>query len=289
MHPTIEKERELSAYIEEWVAARYSEWMDFYHTTIRDKATGIYQLKQGNELMDLLDDIICNINDCLTVETGCHIIPSRFSSVSQTVQFLENFSTHLKNRHHLIEKNINGENTSYIVCEMFRMCKDIDQMVTRCLNIYLAEDNIPIPYQQAKKALNDYDVGLFVKLIGGIIKNIPYNIHKEKLDEGYFHTIIHVITSVLGMSPISEVETNDGRIDMMMEFPSHIYIMEFKYTDDNTNRSQEALNQIIDKEYAEAYYIKGKIIGGVGMTFSKESRTIVSFVPERLYTPKKLA
>ena len=158
-------------------------------------------------------------------------------------------------------------------------------MVTRCLNIYLAEDNIPIPYQQAKRALNDYDVDQFVKLIGSIIKNIPYNIHKEKLDEGYFHTVIHVITSVLGMSPISELETNDGRIDMMLEFPSHIYIMEFKYTDDKTNRSQEALNQIKDNEYANAYYIKGKIIEGVGITFSKEARNIVSFVLERIYTP----
>lgn len=285
MHPTIEKERELSAYIEEWVAARYSEWMDFYHTTIRDKATGIYRLKKGNELMDLLDDIVCTINDCLTVDEGCHIIPSRFSSISQTIQSLENFNALLKSKHHLIEKNFDGENTSYIVYEMYRMCKDIDQMVTRCLNIYLAEDNIPIPYQQAKRALNDYDVDQFVKLIGSIIKNIPYNIHKEKLDEGYFHTVIHVITSVLGMSPISELETNDGRIDMMLEFPSHIYIMEFKYTDDKTNRSQEALNQIKDNEYANAYYIKGKIIEGVGITFSKEARNIVSFVLERIYTP----
>ena len=41
-----------------------------------------------------------------------------------------------------------------------------------------------------------------------------------QLDEGYFHTIIHVITAVLGMSPVSEAETSDGRIDMMIEYPN---------------------------------------------------------------------
>ena len=88
------------------------------------------------------------------------------------------------------------------------------------------------------------------------------------------------------MSPVSEAETSDGRIDMMIEFPNCIYIMEFKYSDDLTDRSQEALNQIKDKEYAKNYYIKGKTIEGVGMTFSKQSRNVERFVTERLYTPQ---
>ena len=30
MSPIVEKERELSDYLEEWVAARYGEWNDIY-------------------------------------------------------------------------------------------------------------------------------------------------------------------------------------------------------------------------------------------------------------------
>ena len=94
------------------------------------------------------------------------------------------------------------------------MCNDIDQMVTRCQSIYSSEEDIPIPYQQAKNALRYNDVSTFVQLMQSLVASVPYNVHKEHLDEGYFHTIIHVITSVLGMSPVSEMETSDGRIDM---------------------------------------------------------------------------
>lgn len=286
MQSVVEKERELSLYLEEWISARYSEWDDFYHVTVREKSTGIYRLVDGNLLMDLLDDIMGNLEGHFGLETGQHFIPSCFSSISQALQFLERFNNHLKSKYYLIEKNLKGENTDQIVFDLYRMCYEIDQMVTRCLVIYQSDDSIPIPYQQAKSALSNNNVKLFVELIGSLIKNVPYNIHKEKIDEGYFHTIIHVITAVLGMSPTSEAETNDGRIDMMIEFSSRIFIMEFKYAEDNADRSHEALEQIKKNEYAKAYFIKGKPIEGIGMTFSKVTRNVTTFVQERLYSPQ---
>lgn len=200
MHHIVEKEKELSLYLEEWITARYSDWNMFYHSTNQNKRNGIYRLKSGERLMDLLDDIIGNIEEYFAFDVNSHIIPSRFSSIPQLLQFLDNFQKHIKKQFHLIEKNIIGEETDSIVIEMYKMCSDIDQMVTRCLSIYQADEDIPIPYQQARMALRNNDVKLFVELIGSLIKNVPYNIHKEKMDEGYFHTIIHVITAVLEMS-----------------------------------------------------------------------------------------
>jgi len=286
MHHIVEKEKELSLYLEEWITARYSDWNMFYHSTTQNKRNGIYRLKSGERLMDLLDDIIGNIDEHFAFDVNSHIIPSRFSSIPQLLQFLDNFQKHIKKQFHLIEKNIIGEETDSIVIEMYKMCSDIDQMVTRCLSIYQADEDIPIPYQQARMALRNNDVKLFVELIGSLIKNVPYNIHKEKMDEGYFHTIIHVITAVLGMSPVSEAEISDGRIDMMMEYPTRIFIVEFKYEANGKDRSIEALQQIKDNGYAEAYYIKGKVIEGVGISFSKETRNVSAFVTERLYTPQ---
>lgn len=286
MHHIVEKEKELSLYLEEWITARYSDWNMFYHSTNQNKRNAIYRLKSGERLMDLLDDIIGNIEEHFAFDVNSHIIPSRFSSIPQLLQFLDNFQKHIKKQFHLIEKNIIGEETDSIVIEMYKMCSDIDQMVTRCLSIYQADEDIPIPYQQARMALRNNDVKLFVELIGSLIKNVPYNIHKEKMDEGYFHTIIHVITAVLGMSPVSEAEISDGRIDMMMEYPTRIFIMEFKYEANGKDRSIEALQQIKDNRYAEAYYIKGKVIEGVGISFSKETRNVSAFVTERLYTPQ---
>lgn len=273
-------------YLEEWITARYSDWNMFYHSTNQNKRNGIYLLKSGARLMDLLDDIMGNIEEHFAIDANSHIIPSRFSSIPQLLQFLDNFQKHIKKQFHLIEKNIIGEETDLIVIEMYKMCNDIDQMVTRCLSIYQADEDIPIPYQQARMALSNNDVKLFVELIGSLIKNVPYSMHKEKVDEGYFHTIIHVITAVLGMSPVSEAEISDGRIDMMMEYPTRIFIMEFKYEANGKDRSIEALQQIKDNGYAAAYYIKGKVIEGVGISFSKETRNVSAFVTERLYTPQ---
>ncbi len=286
MSPIVEKERELSEYLEEWYNARFEEWNDIYRAVHRDRHTGIYLLNSGDKLLQLLYDIIGNMEDHLWVGANCHLIPSQFSSIAQLLQFLDNFQQHIKNQYHLIKANLKGEETDMIVVDMFKMCNDIEQMVVRCQSIYLTDDTIPIPYQQAQAALRNNDVSQFVELIESLIKNIPYNIHKEKLDEGYYHTIIHTITSILGMSPVSEAETADGRIDMMIEFPNRIYIMEFKYSADNKDRSGEALKQIVDKEYAKAYYLRGKIIDGVGMSFSQKSRNVDFFVQERLYMPQ---
>ena len=285
MHPMVEKEKELCSYLEEWILARYGDWNDFYITTSRDRRFGIYQLESGTELLNLLNDIMGNIEDHLSFDPGKHLIPSQFSSIAQILQFLEDFNNHLKKHYSLIEKNLKGEDTSMIIWEMYRMCSDIDQMVTRCQSIYLTDDDIPIPYQRAKSALQQNHIMVFIELLQSIITSIPYNIHKEKLDEGYFHTIIHVITSVLGMSPLSEVETNDGRIDMEIEFPNRVFILEFKYSEDGRDRSIEALEQIKEKQYARRSYIKGKIIEGIGMSFSKKTRNIDTYVQERLYTP----
>lgn len=285
MKPIVEKERELSKYLKEWVAARYVNWNDIYAAINRDRRIGIYRLKSGDQLLQLLYDIIGNIEEYFITEERQHIIPSKFSSIPQLLRFLENFQQHIKNHYHLIEQNINGENTNIIVLDIYKICNDIDEMVNRCLNAYLTDNAIPIPYQQAQNALRNNNVKLFVELISGLIKNIPYNIHKEKLDEGYFHTIIHIIASFLGMFPLSEAETSDGRIDMMIEYPNYIFIIEFKYSADNKDRSKEAIEQIKEKEYAKSYYIKGKTIYGVGISFSKETRNINNFLPEKLYKP----
>lgn len=285
MNPIVEKERELSNYLEEWFAARFREWNETYTNIYRDRRTGIYRLKSGNELLQLLTNIIENLNDHFSIEENQHIIPSQFSAIPQLLQFLGRFQQHIKDRYYLIEKNLRGEETDMIVIDIYKMCFDIDQMVTRCQSIYQTNDDIPIPYQQAKNALRNNNVKLFMALIGSLIKNVPYSIHKEKLDEGYFHTIVHVMTSFLGMNPVSESEISDGRIDMMIEFPNLIFIMEFKYSPDNQDRSNEALNQIKDKEYAKAYLIKGKTIEGIGISFSKESRNVDYYKQERLFTP----
>lgn len=72
-------------------------------------------------MLQLLFDIIENIGEHFATEARRHIIPSKFSSIPQLLQFLDNFQKHIKNRYNLIEQNMDGVNTDMIVFDIFRI------------------------------------------------------------------------------------------------------------------------------------------------------------------------
>lgn len=242
-------ENELSEYVNEWLDARWQHWSFVYTSIHRDRRSGIYRLKQGEKLLDYLNSIMGNIEDHLGMDKGQHLIPSKFSSINQFAQFLQNFTQYLCDNYYLVEINLNKEYTDIIVVDIATMVKEIIEMSNRCLDIILDDENVPIPYQQVKKSLYKGDIKELVCLLNSIIKSIPYLIYKEKFNEGYFHSFFHVALTLIGMRPLSEVATSDGRIDMVIDCPKAIYIMEFKYSPNDKDLSNDALDQIKDKKY----------------------------------------
>lgn len=279
-------ENDLSVYVSEWMDARWQHW-NFIHTSIhRDRRTGIYRLKQGERLLDYLNSIMGNIEDHLGMEKGQRLIPSNFSSVSQFAKFLQNFTQFLRDNYHLVETNFKGEQTDFIVVDIANMVNEIIEMSNRCLDVILSDDNVPIPYQQVKKCLYESDIKEFVNLINSIIKSVPYLIHKEKFNEGYFHSFFHVALTLIGMRPLSEVVTSDGRIDMVLDCPKTVFIMEFKYSPNDKDLSKVALEQIKSKKYHLPYIIQQKPIVGIGFSFGEGTREITNFTDETLYQPE---
>ena len=224
--------------------------------------------------------------DHLGMDKGQHLIPSKFSSINQFAQFLQNFTQYLRDNYYLIKTNFNKEQTDIIVADIANMVNETIEMSNRCLDIILVDDNIPIPYQQVKKSLYNGDIKEFISLLNSIIKSIPYLIYKEKFNEGYFHSFFHVALTLIGMRPLSEVATSDGRIDMVIECPKAIYIMEFKYSPNDKDLSNDALDQIIDKKYYQPYIIQQKTIVGIGYSFEEKSRQITNYREETLYVPQ---
>ena len=279
-------EKELSEYVSEWLDARWQHWSFVYTSIHRDRRTGIYRLKQGEKLLDYLNSIMGIIEDHLGMDKGQLLIPSKFSSINQFAQFLQNFTQYLRDNYYLIETNFNKEQTDIIVADIANMVNEIIEMSNRCLDIILVDDNVPIPYQQVKKSLYNGDVKEFISLINSIIKSIPYLIHKEKFNEGYFHSFFHVALTLIGMRPLSEVATSDGRIDMVINCPKTIYIMEFKYSPNDNDLSKVALEQIKSKKYHQPYIIQQKPIVGIGYSFGEGTREITNFTDEALYQPE---
>ena len=61
-------ERELSEYVSEWIDARWQKCFLNHISIRRDRRTGIYRLKEGDELFNYLDSVMGNLEDHLDID-----------------------------------------------------------------------------------------------------------------------------------------------------------------------------------------------------------------------------
>ena len=90
--------------------------------------------------------------------------------------------------------------------------------------------------------------------------------------ESQWQKDILIIGRLVGISVDVERRTSDGRMDMVLESPKKIYIIEFKYG----GTPEEALAQIDDKKYALQFEnsLNPKPVVKVGVKISPDTRTI---------------
>ena len=103
-----------------------------------------------------------------------------------------------------------------------------------------------IKYINMLKSLINKDIEKFIDLLKIAFSSIPYNIYPTK--EKYYHSIFVLLMNLLGANIQSEVLTDKGRIDGILEFEKIIYIIEFK-----TGDAKTGLKQIKEKKYYEKY------------------------------------
>ena len=122
----------------------------------------------------------------------------------------------------------------------------------------------------AGDALYEHDVPKFLKALKSFFTDIPYDM-TDRQNEQMWQTVCYVVLRSIGINVNGEVKTHDGRMDMVVELPDDIYIIEFKLD----KPAAEAIEQIKGKDYAGKYALSGKRITLIGISFSSEKRTIV--------------
>ena len=122
----------------------------------------------------------------------------------------------------------------------------------------------------AAKALLSHDVPKFLKALKAFFSDIPYDM-TDRQNEQMWQTICYVVLRSIGINVNGEVKTHDGRMDMVVDLPGDIYIVEFKLD----RPAAEAMKQIKGKDYAGKYALSGKRITLIGISFSSGKRTIV--------------
>ena len=102
-----------------------------------------------------------------------------------------------------------------------------------------------------------------LQLLADFLETVPYCDHTEY--EGHYQQMLYVIFALLTNYHIRvEEHTARGRIDILLDTPAQLYVMELKLN----KTPEEALAQIHQRRYAQAYQQKGKPVVNVGINFS---------------------
>ena len=125
------------------------------------------------------------------------------------------------------------------------------------------------------RAFRANDLAQVITLIKSIFKNIPSQIFIRDA-EAYYHSLIYLVFFYLGQYTQSEVSTNDGRLDCVVQSPTHIYILEFKLDES----AAAALQQIKARAYHEKYAADPRPKVLLGINFSSQKKTVDDWTVE---------
>ncbi len=128
---------------------------------------------------------------------------------------------------------------------------------------------------QIHRALQEKDTERFIEVLRSVFKSIPYNLFINL--EAYYHSIIYLVLELLGFAVQSEVQTNDGRVDAVIQTDQYIYVMEFKL-----HSAEEAIAQIHQKKYYQRYQGSDKEILLLGLAFDTEEKNVGEWKLEKL-------
>ncbi len=116
--------------------------------------------------------------------------------------------------------------------------------------------------------INDGEAEMMMKNLQNYFASIPYDLKIE--NENNFENAIYILLTLIGIDAKTEVHTSDGRIDLMIEAEQYIYLIELKY--DST--PEEALRQIMEKQYALKFASDTHKLFKIGVSFSSKTRRI---------------
>ena len=132
-------------------------------------------------------------------------------------------------------------------------------------------------FANLKRSLEGHDMERLADTINTLFAKIPHQLFLSK-KEAFFHAILHLSFSGLGMMAQSEVSTSRGRVDTVVYTKERIYVMEFKLDEP----ASTALAQIKEKGYAHAYMEEGKAVVALGISFSSKTKAVKEWEEELL-------
>jgi hypothetical protein len=119
---------------------------------------------------------------------------------------------------------------------------------------------------QVQKSLKSLEWTKFFEAVKAAYASIPSIISSK---EKHFHALFHMLMCATGLPVYSELLTNKGRMDTLVDTRAFYVIFEFKMS----GTAQAALEQITEKDYAERFTTQQPVYK-VGVVFDETSRNV---------------
>jgi hypothetical protein len=95
--------------------------------------------------------------------------------------------------------------------------------------------------------------------------------------ENHYQNVLFIVAKLMGFYVKAEYHTSEGRIDLVLQTPDYVYVMEFKLN----GTAEEALTQINDKNYALPFAVDGRRLIKIGVNFSSQTRNIERWIQSK--------
>jgi hypothetical protein len=128
-----------------------------------------------------------------------------------------------------------------------------------------------------QRALEHNNLAEVIKIINELVQSVPDQNYVNN-EEKFFHAIIHLIFTMVGSDPRSELHAHVGRMDTVLITPDRIFLFEFKLNE----TAKAAIKCIKDRNYVANLRHFNKPITGVGVVFSSKSKGVAEWGEEEL-------
>ena len=109
----------------------------------------------------------------------------------------------------------------------------------------------------------------FMTRLATLVAQVPYDGSDRPL-ERHFQNIIYLVFTLMGFHTEMEMRTATGRIDLLVETSSFVYVFEFKID----REPGIAADQIDDRDYSAPFRLRGKRVYAIGASFDTSTRTL---------------
>ena len=234
--------------------------------TFAKKTYGSYWFETGTPtyLVELLKKSNYDLEEMSHVETDADILDSIFTDDNPIpVIYQSGYLT------------IKGYDKEFGIYELGFPNREVEEGFMKFLLPYYSSVSKTSSPFEIKKFVQDVkrgDIDGFMERLQSFLADCPYELAKDV--ELHYQNVLFIVFRLAGLYTKVEYHTSRGRIDLVLQTDSYVYVMEFKLG----GSAEQALQQIEDKQYALPFAKDSRKVYTIGVNFSSETRNIDKWI-----------